>query len=318
MNLTVQKHFVACALVLLFASCKNSHNNKEANLVQFVNPHTGITANEHQYIGANVPFGLIQVGPVQRTCNQEECSGYHYNDSIILGFGHTHLSEAGKIKPRDIVLIPATDERRSYPYEHMYEILKPGYYSVWMPQADIAVELTTTGQTAFHRYFFPKTTHSQIIIDLKQSIGWKYPAEGSVTEKNDTIVSGYRIATGGNPVQQVYFTALFSQPIQAFDLLSEGARLTFDTTEQESISVKIAFSNKSIEDAEQILSQEQTYGWDFVRIANKASQEWNEQLNKVEFSADSADKNKTFYTNLYRYMTVKRAFPDEVTLKEVK
>ena len=60
-----------------------------------VNPVIGTGGHGHVFLGANVPFGFVQLGPTNRKDGWDWCSGYHYSDSIIIGFSHLHLSGTG-------------------------------------------------------------------------------------------------------------------------------------------------------------------------------------------------------------------------------
>ena len=62
---------------------------------QYVNPFIGTGGHGHVFLGANVPFGHIQAGPTQKKQGWDWCSGYHYSDSIIIGFGQLHLGGTG-------------------------------------------------------------------------------------------------------------------------------------------------------------------------------------------------------------------------------
>ena len=62
---------------------------------QYVNPLIGTGGHGHVFLGANVPFGYVQLGPTEPTRGWDWCSGYHASDSIIVGFGHQHLSGTG-------------------------------------------------------------------------------------------------------------------------------------------------------------------------------------------------------------------------------
>ena len=64
-------------------------------LTQYVDPYIGTGGHGHVFLGANVPFGLVQVGPTEPARGWDWCSGYHYSDSVIIGFGSEHLSGTG-------------------------------------------------------------------------------------------------------------------------------------------------------------------------------------------------------------------------------
>src|SRR6202007_676107 len=79
----------------------------QLNPVQFVNPFIGTGGHGHTFPGATVPFGMVQLSPDTRIDGSwDGCSGYHYSDSIIYGFSHTHLSGTGCSDFGDINLMP--------------------------------------------------------------------------------------------------------------------------------------------------------------------------------------------------------------------
>src|SRR6266498_5850290 len=96
--------------VLFLFSCTHDNNKKiepDVQLTQFVDPFIGTGFHGHVFLGANVPFGAVQLGPVNMSQGWDWCSGYHYSDSTILGFAHTHLSGTGIGDLGDICLMPA-------------------------------------------------------------------------------------------------------------------------------------------------------------------------------------------------------------------
>jgi putative alpha-1,2-mannosidase len=51
----------------------------------------------HCFPGATVTFRAVQLSPDTGIKDWDHCAGYHYSDSSILGFSHTHLSGTGCI-----------------------------------------------------------------------------------------------------------------------------------------------------------------------------------------------------------------------------
>jgi len=76
------------------------------DLTRYVNPFIGTGGHGHTYPGATVPFGAVQLSPDTRLEGWDGCSGYHYSDSVIYGFSHTHLSGTGVSDYGDILLMP--------------------------------------------------------------------------------------------------------------------------------------------------------------------------------------------------------------------
>src|SRR4026208_1153454 len=79
------------------------------NLTRYVDPFSGTGGHGHTYPGATVPFGMVQLSPDNGTQGWDWCSGYHYSDSMIAGFSHTHLSGTGIGDWCDISVMPALD-----------------------------------------------------------------------------------------------------------------------------------------------------------------------------------------------------------------
>ena len=91
---------IIAALAINFTSCTSSAP------IDLVNPMVGTDATGHTFPGATVPFGMVQLSPDTRLDTWEGCSGYHYMDSLIFGFSHTHLSGTGCLDYGDVLLMP--------------------------------------------------------------------------------------------------------------------------------------------------------------------------------------------------------------------
>ena len=82
----------------------------EENYTRHVDPKIGTGGHGHVFVGANVPFGLVQVGPTSIPQTWDWCSGYHASDSTVIGFSHTHLSGTGIGDLFDVTVMPVTGE----------------------------------------------------------------------------------------------------------------------------------------------------------------------------------------------------------------
>ena len=123
-----------------------------SSLTQYVNPRIGTGGHGHVFLGANVPFGYVQLGPTEPTRGWDWCSGYHASDSVLIGFGHQHLSGTGVGDLGDIAFLPVASARqRSALFHHANETVRPGYYAVKLQQPNVWVELTATQRAGFHR-----------------------------------------------------------------------------------------------------------------------------------------------------------------------
>ena len=96
---------ITLAVLLIISSCNNKEVNTElvTEPANFVDPFIGTAYHGHVFPGATLPFGMVQLSPDNGTNGWDWCSGYHYSDSLIAGFGHTHLSGTGIGDLADIV-----------------------------------------------------------------------------------------------------------------------------------------------------------------------------------------------------------------------
>jgi putative alpha-1,2-mannosidase len=161
--------YLVLVLSITLISCKKANKEK---ITDFVNPFIGTGGHGHTYPGASVPFGMVQLSPDTRLDGWDGCGGYHYSDSIVYGFSHTHLSGTGCSDYGDILIMPTTGDYKwsnkeySSSFDHKNEIAKPGYYKVKLDKYNVDAELTTTKRVGFHKYTFHDSNNANILIDL--------------------------------------------------------------------------------------------------------------------------------------------------------
>jgi predicted alpha-1,2-mannosidase len=306
------------------------------SFTRFVDPFIGTGFHGHVFMGANVPFGAVQLGPVNLSEGWDWCSGYHYSDSTIIGFSHTHLSGTGIGDLGDILVMPATGEvitgkgsihalsaGNTSLFSHKEETAQPGYYSVRLQRYNIRAELTASARVGFHRYTFPASESAHIEIDLVQGIGWDRPADTYIKQINDSTIIGYRFSKGWASDQRIYFAAVFSRPFKELSLyrnktLQAGKTLLgdsvkavahFSTARDQAIQVKIGLSPVSTANALQNIMEE-IPGWDFNAIRMAADAAWNRELGKLAIQTGSAAGKRIFYTALYHTMIAPSVFND--------
>ncbi len=297
-----------------------------ASLCSWVDPKIGSGGHGHVFIGASVPFGLVQLGPTNVTTGWDWCSGYHDSDHSIIGFSHTHLNGTGCSDLGDIALMPAigdvplsrgTKEQLNSglgsTFDKKTERVEPGFYAVHLDRFHIDAELTTTTRTGLHRYTFPKSDDARIIIDLKQSVSNETQIEVLLNRENNTTITGYRHSRGWANNQKLYFALEFSRPMKHWFTSAGQSPSTrdqqfhpygvavFDTCDQSTIMVKVGLSLVSIDNAKANLKTEQP-GWDFDKIVSQAQQAWNTELSRISISTADDKIRKIFYTALYHTM----------------
>ena len=163
-------------LFLFFALTSFLQSPVANGQLKYVNPFIGTGGHGHTYPGATAPFGLVQLSPDTRIdmMDWDGCSGYHYSDSLIYGFSHTHLSGTGVADYCDILLMPYTGGAELTPaayaskFKKSKEKAEAGYYSVLLEKDKILAELTATERVGVHRYTFPANRErGHILIDLR-------------------------------------------------------------------------------------------------------------------------------------------------------
>src|SRR6266702_7846957 len=97
------------------ASQAVSHPQAATDFCSYVDPFIGTGGHGHTFPGATVPFGMVQLSPDTDVARWDACSGYHHDDTSILGFSHTHLSGTGVGDMMDVLVVPATGPVRLQP-----------------------------------------------------------------------------------------------------------------------------------------------------------------------------------------------------------
>ena len=295
----------------------------EENYTRHVDPKIGTGGHGHVFVGANVPFGLVQVGPTSIPQTWDWCSGYHASDSTVIGFSHTHLSGTGIGDLFDVTVMPVTGDvtyargEEADPASGLWsyadrtqEIARPGYYSVPLTRYGIRAELTATARVGLHRYTFPASDAAAVVFDLENGGCWDKATETHLAKEGDRTVTGWRHSTGWAKDQRVYFAAEFSKPFEKFETIGDNyARASFRTTDGEQVSLKVALSPVSVEGAKANLAAELS-GWDFDATAAAADKAWNDELSKVKIETEDETSKRIFYTALYHTMVAPSLFCD--------
>lgn len=300
----------------------------QSNYISLVNPFIGTGGHGHTYPGASMPFGMMQLSPDTRLEGWDGCSGYHYSDSIIYGFSHTHLSGTGIADYCDVLLMPFTGDvkwkNKEYasPFSHTNEKASPGYYEVLLDKHHIKAALTTSLRSGMHSYIFDAAdTEGRILLDLQHR---DEVLESSFEIINDYEVKGMRRSRSWAKDQSLFFYIKFEKPIREYgiaidDVLQKDIRsasgkniksfFSFDIKENKTVQVKIGISGVSMENAKLNLDSE-IPGWNFLTIRNNAEKEWNRELGKIEISGGSRDQQVAFYTALYHTMLNPNVYMD--------
>lgn len=307
----------------------------ERLLPPHVDTFIGTGAHGHTYPGATVPFGMVQVSPDTRLTGWDGCSAYHFTDSVVYGFSHTHLSGTGCSDYGDILLMPGTGKiflnngaesghdsgyASRFSHGHPAESAKPGYYQVYLEDYDTDVELTCTDRAAMHRYDFYDADSAWVILDLEHRDD-VIDSEIRVIGKDEIV--GHRRSMAWAKDQQVYFVIRFSRPFDEFGLAS-GDTVREGTTELSGrrlkgyftypgggeLLVKVGISAVDVEGARKNLDTELP-GWDFQATREAAGLRWDEALCRIDIGEGADEERRTvFYTALYHSLLAPNLWSD--------
>lgn len=281
----------------------------DADLTQYVDPRIGTGGHGHVFLGANVPFGFVQLGPTQTNHGWDWCSGYHHSGQMLRGFSHLHLSGTGIGDLGDVTFLPVDDEHQdSVAFTHAAETVRPGYYSVVLRQPNVKVELTATQRVGMHRYTYMAGKKRILKIDLRKGIGWDALSSSMLRQVDATTIEGSRLSTGWAKNQHVYFKAAFSTKVQ---LLSCNDNVYTFSVEDDGkpLLVKVGLSAVSTANAGENLNKELS-GWDFDGVAQNATQCWNNELGKIKITTGNQSLRRIFYTAMYHTMVAPSVFCD--------
>ena len=307
----MKKQILFFFLIASVLSC----NTKDIQPIDYVNPFIGTGGHGHTYPGVSMPFGMVQLSPDTRLEGWDGCGGYHYTDSIIYGFSHTHLSGTGISDYGDVLLMPTTGEIQltngvklskennlqinqsgySSKFSHDNEIAQAGYYQVFLDDYKINVELTSSIRAGFHRYTFPKGEKANVILDLKHRdklLDYKINVVDSQT------IIGLRQSSEWARDQRIYFTIKFSIPFLETTYNDEKnvVGLSFGKI-SDTLEVKASISAVDNIGSKNNLSE--IINLSFEEVKQKAQKQWNKELNKIQITSNSKTKKEIFYTALY-------------------
>ena len=321
-----------------------------ADNTKFVKIAIGTGGHGHTYPGATMPFGAVQLSPDTGIKDWDHCSGYHYADTSILGFSHTHLSGTGCIDMLDVLLMPATDDFKFDPlakpdsptsyrsrFSHADEEAVPGYYRVYLQDSRVKAELTATERVGMHRYTFPQTDNARFLLDLAHAgDAGTDPADPEARPTpsvrwsslrivgNDSIV-GARCTDIWGKGRQIYFSMKFSKPFESVEVYSDGKLVPATTGEIKGTNLRCVLKLRT--HADEIVqvktgisgvSVEGAAGnmaaevpaWDFDGVRSAAHSAWRRELARIQVTSEDQKYLEIFYTGLYHMMVAPTLFDD--------
>lgn len=285
----------------------------------YVDPRIGTGDHGHVFMGANVPFGMVNAGPTQIETGWDWCSGYHESGTKIIGFAQMHLSGTGCGDLGDIALMPAygmvelSREGLASEYSHEREFAVPGYYRVLLDRFGITAEVTATMRTALYRFTYPKgSNRASIVIDLENTVG-DNPRETRVVPVDQFTLMGYRRSSGWANDQHVYFCIRFDRPMAGWETEGPDARYgkaVFEVQPGDKVMACVGISPTSEANALTNMNQEVGFNLNFEATAERAAEAWNDQLGRIKATFRTERERKIFYTAMFHYMVAPQVWND--------
>lgn len=325
--------FLQAAVLGLLAACSQSSGEEQLrNEVQYVNPFIGTGFHGHTFPGATRPFALVQVSPDTHIMGWDASSGYHYDDSQIYAFSHTHLSGTGIGDLGDVAILPFSGGDSIRPvatFKKETEKATPGYYAVRLDNFGINVELTSTDRVGFHKYTYDNPKDRRILLDLGHVLqpNWGHKLVGNeYLFVNDSTVEGTIRTQGWAHFHAVSYRITFSEPIETLyqyidgNLRKDSLFLRLNTPgdlkfhykfaeNNKPLYVKVAISPVDTDGAERNMLAELP-GWDFDATRVESAHIWNKALNDIQIESSDPKVMVNFYTALYHTMIAPYAYQD--------
>jgi predicted alpha-1,2-mannosidase len=300
----------------------------------------GTGGHGHTYPGPTLPFGMVQLGPDTDVERWDACSGYHRDDTSIMGFSHTHLSGTGIGDMLDVLVVPATGPVRLQPgtmadpdagYRQRFsgEYAEPGFYRVALASG-IQAELTVTERTGWHRYRFPAGP-AHLLIDLSHLVA-DAPGdrplidEASLTLDADGTLTGSRRVHRWAKGRRIHFALQVSRAPDRVVLYGDGdteqsaatrtvagkrlkAVLHFAEAGTAPILVRCGLSGVDVAGARANLAAE-ARNWDFDATRRAAARRWADLLGAVAVAGGTPDQRTILSSALYHATVAPTVFSD--------
>ena len=325
----------ACLFSAQIPAQVRAHGQSPKRPIEYANPLVGTAPLDNQRLignapppgeqvysgftspGAKLPHSATELAPMNADIDLQYVSGvpatYYYPNRTIFGFSFGGYGGADGPTLTPVVGDWAPPPQRTPSvYDKKRETASPGYYSVFLDDAQTEAEMTATTWTGLYRFTFPQTNQARILLDTDR-------AGGSIEVVNSTTVRG---EMERRDLKDGYFVAEFSQPFQSFGAFKQvpntsgrgsllggkdvepgahtihgayaGAFLQFANGGQ--VLVKIARGG-SYPAAEQRLRAEDP-GWKFDRVRREAEAAWAAKLDRIEVKGGTEKERTLFYSCL--------------------
>lgn len=333
-NLPSKKLFLFGITSFIALSCSQEQKSTETQIdtLSYVDPFIGTGFHGHTFPGAVLPHGMVQLSPDTRLNGWDASSGYHYSDSTIYGFSHTHLSGTGIGDMGDILVLPFTGNGQEKPiatFKKSDEHAEVGLYSVKFENYNVKTQLTATERAGLHHYEFNSENSKKVLFDLGHILQRTWSHDNVINELeivNDSTLKGLKQSQGWAYDHKVYFYATFSNPFVVdkimVDSISQKTELSklngknvhtilgFPSLKKnDTLLLKVGISAVDIDGAEKNLKAE-IPDWNFNSVVSKAKEKWKNELGRIKVETDNKEVLTIFYTALYHSMIAPMIYQD--------
>lgn len=275
---------------------------------QYVNPQMGTQSSfdlsaGNTYPAIARPWGMNFWTP--QTGKNGDGWQYSYDAHTICGFKQTHqpspwINDYGcfSIMPTGNKKVSCEDGRRSW-FSHKGEECNPQYYSVYLADHDVKVELTPTERAASFRFTVPDGMN-YFIIDA-------YRNGKDIKIDNNRITGISTHNHGGVPDNFAnYFVVEFDRPIEYAENMDSIAIVGFKTYRGETVNAVAASS--FISPYQALLNLKEAKDKDFDNLVAEGRDAWNDVLGRIVIEDENLDNKRKFYSCLYRSTLFPRKF----------
>ncbi|MET7730655.1 GH92 family glycosyl hydrolase [Streptomyces sp. NPDC005402] len=185
-------------------------------------------------------------------------------------------------------------EARALAFRHENETARPYYYGVRFENG-LKAEMAPTDHAAALRFTYPGDDASVLFDNVTDQAGLTLDKDAGVITGYSDVKSG--LSTGAT---RLFVYGVFDSPVT--DGSSSGVKgyLRFDAGGDRTVTLRLATSLISLDQAKDNLRQEIPDGTSFEKVRDRAQRQWDRLLGKVEVEGATQDQLTTLYSSLYR------------------
>ena len=304
----------------------------DAPLTRWVDPFIGTGGKGYgtgsAFPGPQLPFGLARPGPDTAlpgglALGFAHCSGYSFEDTVVLGFSQTRMHGTGIVDYGAVSFMPTLGftEAKALPkgvmqgFDKASESASPGRYALTLADG-IGVELTATARVGLHRFSFPAGQPAAVVLDLGRTLPDVEVVDAELSVDPDgASVRGFMHVSGGYSKRAggvtIHYAARFDRPLTGHGVWQDGTVVAGATTrEGPAIGAYFEFAGDapvvlgvglSFVDAEHaamnLAAEAPALDFDAAQTAAEAT--WEAHLGRAELHGPSPRDFEIFYSALY-------------------